>query len=479
MRRSLLEVRSMMCWKEREREGGYRYGEKEDGGWGYAPQELRYQNWAGHHREGAYHRQPNHLEYRSRSARMEAPLIPTPGSEATSAALLALYEEEEETTGHRRMESWEALRHRSIRRGILDRVREDEGWRDSVRAVAGSTFANQGQGQGSAPYVNQGQMLAPYVNRGEGSTSYVSQGEHGGLGRGTEAARMRRQESEAWIDDVKRRRRGGIDLASASRSKSNTTGTITPDYQSPYDEGSTPWSERSGFRIVPESPCPPRAPVRQVGGAGITGGQGRRRQDYFNYKLPPQGSSTVPMDPTIRGAGPVGSGNARGGEPMRVSMLPLSPPRIMSPPLERELLFTPDPGDVSLGSVGAALVQGREYDSPPSWGTRGAGGGGRVNRNTILARLKERKGDERSRKVSPDVTRASRPLPLPTLPDVEPLRVSGGRAGKLVKTRHARMSQKVGDYGDGGARAGVAEYGDGVDEMGRRNAGYYYGGGGR
>lgn len=346
--------------------------------------------WAEH---TAYHQPVAHLhpaavDHRARRSRSThgVSLIPTP-SDATSAALLDMYESDtDKDDERRRQEPWEALRHRSIRRGILETVQKEEGWMNSLRAVAGSPFVNQ----------------APITEAKPES-------------------RFRRSESEAWIEQVMQRR------AESSRSKASTT-AITANHT--YVDVSSPWTEETGFKIIQESP--PSTPTR----AALRGGDPQARpkkharakrgktgtRDYFNYKMPPVGATSVPMDQTI---------GVRVGakEPTRISMLPLSPPRIMSPPLENQLLFTPNPNsmtDLSSGSADASWAHG--FGNPPG--------------NTLLSRLTERKGKGKTagaatrRKASPDVTRVNKPLPYPIEEVVAPLR-TGRRAAKLVKTRGA------------------------------------------
>jgi hypothetical protein len=67
---------------------------------------------------------------------------------ATSLAFLELYECDEEELADKRMERkrreedtvpWESLRYKSIKRGVLERVRKEAGWVDSLRGIVGSS----------------------------------------------------------------------------------------------------------------------------------------------------------------------------------------------------------------------------------------------------------------------------------------------------------------------------------------------------
>jgi hypothetical protein len=333
-----------------------------------------------------------------------------------------MFESDSEKDEERRQhEPWETLRHRSIKRGILETVQKDNGWMDSLRAVAGSAFVNQGHSKASV-------ASAPVPPR------------------------PRRRESEAWIDDVKQRR---ANLKATSRSRSGAGAGVITANDSYHHQVNTPWSEEVGFKIVQESPSSPALTIHQqvrvdsgdlqarssdcnINGKFTSGRAPRGRagtRDYFNYKLPPAGSSSIPMDKTINGVG----GGAR-EPPTRISMLPISPPRIMSPPLENQLLFTPNPNQ----NYNPTNTNHLESSKLPAT-SRNAKASGNT---TLLSRLTERsaKGKvkargggavaarTKARKASPDVTRVDNPLPFPSQEPVAPLR-TGKRAAKLVKTR--------------------------------------------
>ena len=66
--------------------------------------------------------------------------LSSPNSDNTSLALLELYESDEEEETRRRASEvpWESLRHKSIKRGMLEQIKEEGKWLDSLRGLAGS-----------------------------------------------------------------------------------------------------------------------------------------------------------------------------------------------------------------------------------------------------------------------------------------------------------------------------------------------------
>jgi len=67
---------------------------------------------------------------------------PSP-SDATSVALMKLYESDDEEEERRRAKEvpWESLRHKSIKRGILEQVKKENKWMDSIRSSIASGSA--------------------------------------------------------------------------------------------------------------------------------------------------------------------------------------------------------------------------------------------------------------------------------------------------------------------------------------------------
>ena len=286
-------------------------------------------------------------------------------SDATSLVMLDMYESDDEKDDERRrQEPWETLRHRSIKRGILENVQKEKGWMDSLRTRA-------------------------------------------------KRPSTRQRNSEVWIDDVRRRR-----AERSSRSNTSSTAAITANH---VDVVSTPWSEETGFKIIQESPI--ASPL-------LYGQQGEHAppvRDYFSYRLPPANSSSIPLDHTIN-VGP---------KVTRISMLPLSPPRIMSPPLENQLTFTPVPGSGPTSTTTTTTIMSAmtataglqpSYDNTSSTHT------------PLFARLTDRRG---KRKPS-TVVNIDRPLPYPngegndagSSGTIAPLRPEK-RSTKLVKSRAA------------------------------------------
>ncbi|KAJ2924037.1 hypothetical protein H1R20_g13052, partial [Candolleomyces eurysporus] len=281
-------------------------------------------------------------------------------SNTTSLVMLDMYEsDDEKDEERRRQEPWETLRHRSIKRGILENVQKEKGWMDSLRATA-------------------------------------------------KRPSTRQRDSEVWINDVKRRR-----ADRSSRSNTSSTAAITANH---VDVVSTPWSEETGFKIIQESPI--ASPLLY----GQQGEPAPPTRDYFSYKLPPADSSNIPFDHTIN----------VGLKDTRISMLPLSPPRIMSPPLENQLTFTPVPGSGPTSTT--TTIMTATAGPQPSYMDSSS------TQTPLFARLTDRKG---KRKPS-SVVNIDRPLPYPNGESndsgcsgtIAPLRPEK-RSTKLVKSRAA------------------------------------------
>jgi hypothetical protein len=127
-----------------------------------------------------------------------------------------------------------------------------------------------------------------------------------------------------------------------------------------------------------------------------------------------------------------------GPKDTRISMLPLSPPRIMSPPLENHLTFTPVPGSgpTSTTTTTTTIMSAMTATAglQPSYHNTSS------THTPLFARLTDRKG---KRKPS-TVVNIDRPLPYPNGESndaggsgtIAPLRPEK-RPAKLVKSRAA------------------------------------------
>ncbi|TFK22501.1 hypothetical protein FA15DRAFT_516702 [Coprinopsis marcescibilis] len=219
----------------------------------------------------------------------------------TSEAFREMYESDDDQASIRREDvPYENLRHKSIKRGILSQVKEESNWMDSLRAVAGSVFVNQAPTHPVDSYTRRrGTTL-----RDDGPVRRKT-----GIKPGHE-----------WIDEG-RKRRANLSMKSTNpvqrKATAATTCTQAESHTALIDDEANPvaWSPQTGFKIIEESP-PNTPPLRETSTT----------------------TSSTAQDPMV-------------------SILPISPPQIMSPPLESELCFTPPPTN----APGPSLQEIAEY----------------------------------------------------------------------------------------------------------------------
>ncbi|KAG5637501.1 hypothetical protein H0H81_004326 [Sphagnurus paluster] len=197
---------------------------------------------------------------------------------------------------------WESLRHKSIKRGILEEVHKEGTRIDALRPVSGTLLRNTGT-----------PSKAKAVER--------------------KVSRHARTDSDVLVSEV-------------SLPIPERTGTDSTNSSRGSGVDKTQWQPGVGFRIVDESPGPSReptpAPPEEAHAANSFGMCWWGAKDVDRYTpLPTRHSSrsrsSSPTKPTTPGAGPVVSRSHR-------ELLPQSPPQITSPLLEKELCFTPTPG---------------------------------------------------------------------------------------------------------------------------------------
>ena len=251
----------------------------------------------------------------------------SPKSDSTSLACLELYSSDEEEEEKAKQVPWESLRHKSIKRGILERVRKDGSWRDSVRAVAGSAFADK-----------------------------VRAGLGGGVGNVERPNAVSRRSTGDVSTYPASEANGG-----ASTTRANSTRTTTT-----YDEGEGRWLKGPGFRMITESPAPNPPALLNAFGYGqddviseddeecddendrftpMPTRLGSNRSRSNSKSSSPVKSKPIPNKPTtttIVRANLGGTTPSVGRQFVHPrDVLPKSPPQIMSPPLESQLCFTP------------------------------------------------------------------------------------------------------------------------------------------
>lgn len=337
-------------------------------------------------------------------------------SNATSLAFLELYESDEEALDEekrerrrQREEPWESLRHKSIKRGILEKVRKEAGWVDSLRGAVGSSFSHADRVVDTNEIEKQGNAKKRHTHvRGDSDLRIEDL-----LGVGiTEKARTRevvKQGTGGGVDSYPKRPTLGSGVSgSASRANSSRTA---------YSSTS---SDEKGFRILTESPLPlPLLPPPLHSRPSYASndswwGEASIDAHVDRYTaVPTRNRSRSTSQSTSRSTSPVkgaGAGGRRGSR-RELDVLPQSPPRIMSPMLEDRLCFTPAPGRGWGGGGGGGGVGTLPTTPTPPWGWRSPSGVGEVV-PTPKSRGKEK---EKGRKLcSPRPP--SLPLPFPRDP---------------------------------------------------------------
>ncbi|KAF8881002.1 hypothetical protein BD779DRAFT_1675670 [Infundibulicybe gibba] len=239
---------------------------------------------------------------RARSVKSARPERSPVFSDTTSLALLDLDSDDEADA---EQVPWESLRHKSIKRGILEKVNnEEQSWISSLRGI-----------------------------RGDGT---------GGRGLGRRSRRHTRTDLDLCVGDVPTR---AVSTRTTAPSVYSTLTAPDPDLSVEN------WTRGSGFKIVVESPAPP--PLASLARNWAWGGPEPEEDRYT--PIPPRASrsrsrSTSPVKSHSRSASPV-KPHSRNTSPTKprsraraACVLPQSPSRITSPPLEDILCFTPRVG---------------------------------------------------------------------------------------------------------------------------------------
>ena len=254
--------------------------------------------------------------------------LSSPNSDTTSMALLELYEsdEEEETRRKAREVPWESLRHKSIKRGILEQVKEEGKWLDSIRGLAGSTLL------GSRPetIMEEGSCLLG------GRDADVSMGvdSHVGKRQGYSVP-----DSDPFADSPTRTH--SISPRKRPVTKSRRTDSTTATFPTSVE------SHGIGFQIIPESAAttPNHSPRRSF--AWLRKADASNALDKLS-RLPTSGrkqSQSPSRGKNNRSTSPVKrtSNNGVDVSQARKDILPRSPAQLMSPPLHSQICFTPIP----------------------------------------------------------------------------------------------------------------------------------------
>jgi len=239
---------------------------------------------------------------------------------ATSVALLDLYESDDEEVAKRREKElpWESLRHKSIKRNIIEKVKKENKWLDSIR----NTFAAP-----TRPSIRDAGIFSsideevPTVGSVPVSTMVEASSSPVGRRRGHVRA-----DSDIFVDD-------SLGTTAPLRVRNPS---LKPAQQS-QESADVPISgvRRTFAKLKDEderdrySPLPGRLNENRSRSRGH--GRSRSRSQSAS---PIKQMASLPMAPR---------NNPPGLVPIRRDFLPQSPSQLMSPPLESQMCFTPIP----------------------------------------------------------------------------------------------------------------------------------------
>ncbi|KAF8811351.1 hypothetical protein BYT27DRAFT_6463680 [Phlegmacium glaucopus] len=260
---------------------------------------------------------------RSTAAGPSRNVLPSPTSDTTSLALLELYESDEEQEMRRKVHEvpWESLRHKSIKRGIIEQVKKENKWMDSVRGLAGSTLL------ASRPeaIIEEGSVLlgGPDADESMEVDSYVG--------------RRRRYpipDSDPFADSPTRTHSISPKKRPVGNSRRTDSTTTFPASMEPHGVG---------FQIIPDSAAttPNHSPRRSF--TWLKQDDANKRLTRLPTPIPEGRQSrsqssriTSPVKRTSNSDLPI-------SQVPRRDILPRSPAQIMSPPLHSQICFTPIP----------------------------------------------------------------------------------------------------------------------------------------
>jgi hypothetical protein len=249
------------------------------------------------------------------------PSILSPTSDTTSLALLELYEsdEEEETRRKAREIPWESLRHKSIKRGIIEQVKKEGKWMDSIRGLPGSTLL----GSRREPIMEEGDVLLSGPDVGDS----MEVDSHVGRRRSYSIP-----DSDPFADSPHR-----ISPKKRPGAKSRRTDSTTATFPGSLE------SHGVGFQIIPESAV--TTPNQSPRVTRLKKADASQTLDKLT-RLPapiakgrkqgpsPNSRSTSPVKRTLNNV-------PDASQLPRRDVLPVSPAQLMSPPLQSQICFTP------------------------------------------------------------------------------------------------------------------------------------------
>ena len=270
--------------------------------------------------------------------------LSSPNSDTTSMALLELYESDEEEESRRKAREvpWESLRHKSIKRGILEQVKEEGKWLDSIRGLAGSTLL----GTHPKTIMEEGSLL---LGGRDADDSMAVESHVIGKRQGYSVP-----DSDPFANSPTRTH--SISPRKRPVTKSRRTDSTTATFPGSVE------SHGIGFQIIPESAAttPNQSPRRSF--AWLRKADASNALDKLT-RLPTSGrkqSQSPSRSKTNRSTSPVKRTSNNGVDVSQVprkDILPRSPTQLMSPPLHSQICFTPIPGP----SAGTESQNSRDY----------------------------------------------------------------------------------------------------------------------
>ena len=285
--------------------------------------------------------------------------VPVDDAISTTAFLRALgSEEDEEKEEEEHKVPWESLRHKSIKRGILEQVKKENSWIDSLRGFAGASFRYQMAADDDGAQPSGADKVGTVVPSDTGNPNVLGKR----IGR-----RHERTDSDLYIEDLNlQRQRNAAQMDRHDHPSLSMSRPIKLRTETDQTAGSAGSSSRSGvgFQIVDESPLPTpgvecqglegevldTSPSAWWGEEEEKGPDARVEVDRYTPMPVKLSTSRTHSRNNSRSASPIkgtpvrergfsfGTGNVN-----HAAVLPQSPPVITSPRLESHLFFTPTP----------------------------------------------------------------------------------------------------------------------------------------
>ncbi|RDB21712.1 hypothetical protein Hypma_010852 [Hypsizygus marmoreus] len=237
----------------------------------------------------------------------------TASAYSDSTAFMEMFDSEDEEKMKEETVPWESLRHKSIKRGILEQVKKEGNWIDSLRGRTGPSFRESNNNKGT-----ESEESRSTGNQKAGDNVERRPRRHG------------RTDSDLLLEEVNLQVPDRATLRSVERPASIRTEST----QTTSSSGTSP-----GFRIVDEtpatSPVPPQEAYSSMFGASWWGGSANvDRYSPVPLRQSSRSRSSSPLKPTRD------RGYSISNHP-HAAMLPQSPPQITSPLLHNSLSFTP------------------------------------------------------------------------------------------------------------------------------------------